>query len=140
MSIPATVYSALSNDRYRRHDPSVVHDALSRLGVCAGHSFVEFYQTFRGPFWGMRLGIELADLVDDRDNVESLTRECRNQFAFPRKYLVLTALSPGGTIHVLDADTDHVYVVDFEGGDGLLKSGQLEPEWKSFQEFLCAYF
>ena len=41
---------------------------------------------------------------------------------------------------VLDSETDKVYRVNFEGGDELLKSGNLSEEWSSFIAFLKEYF
>ena len=41
---------------------------------------------------------------------------------------------------VLDSDTDKVYRVNFEGGDELLKNGELQEEWSSFTDFLKEYF
>lgn len=54
--------------------------------------------------------------------------------------LVLTDLSAGDTVHVLDAESDQVFVVDFEGGEELLLTGQLEPQWMTFTDFIQAYF
>ncbi len=41
---------------------------------------------------------------------------------------------------VYDISTEQVYDVDFEGGDALLKNGQLEPRYPSFLEFLRFLF
>jgi hypothetical protein len=41
---------------------------------------------------------------------------------------------------VLDTVTDKVYIVNFEGGDELLLTGELKETWSSFFDFLKAYF
>jgi hypothetical protein len=46
----------------------------------------------------------------------------------------------GNAILVLDTLTDHVYVVNFEGGDEKLHKGELKPSWLTFHEFLATYF
>lgn len=140
MSLPTKIGVVLADPRYTRKNVDVVDLALERLSVHASSSFVDFYKTFTGPFWSDSLGIELADLVEDCNSVESLSQECRRVFVFPDRFLVLTPLSSGGTIHVLDTEADSVYVVDLEGGEELLKDGQLEPRWRSFCDFLEAYF
>jgi hypothetical protein len=43
-------------------------------------------------------------------------------------------------VHVLDCESDEVFVVDFEGGDELLRTGRLAPQWRTFYEFLAEYF
>ncbi len=58
---------------------------------------------------------------------------------FLKKYLVLSEMS-ANAILVLDSVTDKVYSVNFEGGDELLLSGELEETWPTFYEFLKEYF
>lgn len=41
---------------------------------------------------------------------------------------------------VYDISTEQVYVVDFEGGDALLKDGLLAARYPSFVEFLRFFF
>ena len=139
MSLPDNVANALSDPTFHRQDDNA--DAvLSRLDVAPSSEFTEFYRTYIGPFWSDSLGIELADIVDDESNIETLTEQCRSQFGFPKQMLVLTQLSAGATVHVLDTESDEVFVVDFEGGEDLLVKGELEPRWASFSEFLQDYF
>ena len=140
MSLPTKMRVVLADPKYTRKNTDVVELALERLNVHAPSSFVDFYKTFTGPFWSNSLGVELGDLVEDRDSVECLSQECRRLFMFPDRFLVLTPLSSGGTIHVLDTEADAVYVVDLEGGEELLRRGQLEARWSSFCDFLEAYF
>ncbi len=139
MSLPAKWLSKLSDPVYRRTDPAQVQAALTRLGVSPSDRFVEFYTHFRGPFWSDDIGVQLADMVEDEESIESLTNDCRATFGFPHKFLVLTPLSAGVTVHVLDTETDKVYVVDFEGGERLLIDGELDHTWNSFSDFLDEY-
>lgn len=129
----------LKEDTYQRNDPDVVDQAINRLNVNAPESFILFYKRFEGPFWEETLGMELLDLVESNDNIESLTCVCREEYSFPDNYLVLTEMNANEVI-VLDASSDKVFRVDFEGGDEKLKSGKLNPEWNSFEEFLMCYF
>lgn len=139
MSLPDNVVNALSDPTFHRQDDDA--DAvLGRLDVTPSSEFTEFYRTYIGPFWSDSLGIELADIVDDESNIETLTEQCRSQFGFPKRMLVLTQFSAGATVHVLDTKSDEVFVVDFEGGEDLLVKGELEPRWASFSEFLQDYF
>lgn len=41
---------------------------------------------------------------------------------------------------VLDTETNKVYRVNFEGGDELLRRGELNETWKDFNSFLKEYF
>lgn len=139
MSLPDKVVNALSDPAYHRQvdDIEVV---LGQLDVTPSSEFTEFYRTYIGPFWSDSLGIELADIIDDECNIGALTEQCRSQYRFPERMLVLTQLSPGGTVHVLDTESDEVLVVDFEGGEDLLVKGELEPRWDTFSDFLQDYF
>lgn len=139
MTLPKAVELALSDPVFHRVDGDI-EGVLKRLGVNPSRDFGEFYSTFIGPFWSKGLGIELADIIDGESNIESLTIQCRSQFGFPNRMLVLTDLSAGDTVHVLDAETDQMFVVDFEGGEELLIRGQLEPRWMTFADFIQAYF
>lgn len=139
MNLPANVVNALSDPVYRRQENDLT-PLLKRLNVAPSSEFLEFYRTYIGPFWSDSLGIELADILDEESNIESLTEQCRLQYGFPEQMLVLTQLSPGGTIHVLDTKSDEVFIVDFEGGEEMLVKQELDPSWNTFREFLQDYF
>lgn len=139
MSLPDNVIQALNDPTFHRKSNDV-ETVLDRLEVTPSSEFTEFFRTYIGPFWSDSLGIELADIVDDESNIETLTEQCRSQFQFPKRMLVLTQLSAGATVHVLDTDSDEVFVVDFEGGEDLLAKGELEPRWATFGDFLQEYF
>ena len=79
------------------------------------------------------------DIIEDNNNILKSTNICRDEYGFNKKYLVLTEMSANEVI-VLDSDTDKVYRVNFEGGDELLKNGELQEEWSSFTDFLKEYF
>ena len=79
------------------------------------------------------------DIIEDNNNILKSTNICREEHGFNKKYLVLTEMSANEVI-VLDSDTDKVYRVNFEGGDELLKNGNLQEEWSSFTDFLKEYF
>ncbi len=81
----------------------------------------------------------MLDVVDEENNIESYTIIARNEHGFPKKYLVLSEMS-ANAILVLDSVTDKVYSVNFEGGDELLLSGELEETLPTFYEFLKEYF
>lgn len=139
MSLPENVVNALNSPTFHRDDDDA--DAvLRRLDVMPSSEFRELYTTYIGPFWSDSLGIELADVSDGESNIETLTQQCRAQYGFPKRMLVLTQLSAGGTVHLLDTESDEVFVVDFEGGEDLLVKGKLEPRWATFAEFLRDYF
>lgn len=135
MSLPENVSRSLSAQTFQRTGGDI-EAALGRLGVTPSSTFIDFYKRYIGPFWSDKLGIEVADLVDDEGNVEALTLQCRRQYGFPQSILVLTELSSGGTVHALDTDSDSVFVVDFEGGDEALRNHELAPSWPTFAAFL----
>ncbi|QDT27585.1 hypothetical protein Pan153_17890 [Gimesia panareensis] len=139
MSLPDKVVNALSDPAYHRQGNNI-EAVLGHLDVTPSSEFTEFYSTYFGPFWSNSLGIELADIREDECNIGTLTEQCRSQYGFPERMLVLTQLSPGGTVHVLDTESDEVFVVDFEGGEDLLIKGELEPRWETFSDFLQDYF
>ena len=113
--------------------------AISELNVHPSEDFIQFYTLFAGPFWEENMGIELLDIIDDHNNICSSTYICRNEYGFDDKYLVLSEMNTSEVI-VLDSETDKVYRVNFEGGDELLKNGNLSEEWSSFIAFLKEYF
>ena len=129
----------LSDDVYIRANKEDVLKAISELNVHPSEDFIQFYTLFAGPFWDENMGIELLDIIDDHNNICSSTYICRNEYGFDDKYLVLSEMNTSEVI-VLDSETDKVYRVNFEGGDELLKSGNLSEEWSSFIAFLKEYF
>lgn len=139
IDLPESVKNELSDSAYDRADPEEVSRALEMFGVNPPVFFVDFYKKYEGPFWSEKLGYELLDLVEDCPNIVGHTKLCREQYEFPNQYLVLTEITTG-QVAVLNAETDQVFEVDFEGGDVLLKKGELEPRWNSFKEFVVDYF
>lgn len=139
MSLPDNIVKALRDPTFHRPCNNV-EEVLIRLNVTPSSVFREFYGTYVGPFWSDFLAIELADIIEDESSIETLTEQCRSQFGFPKRMLVLTPLSAGGTVHVLDTESDEVFVVDFEGGESLLVKGELEARWATFRGFLQDYF
>jgi hypothetical protein len=109
------------------------------LGVDVSNTFFEFYSQYTGPFWEESVPFELLDIVEDSNNIESYTMISREEHDFPKQYLVLSEMSANAVL-VLDSITDRVYKVNFEGGDELLKKGELKETWSTFYEFLVNYF
>ncbi|MDA2565159.1 SMI1/KNR4 family protein [Bacillus cereus] len=137
--LPDNLEQVLEEDIYKREDKNKVKETLTNLGVEVSDTFREFYYRYAGPFWEEHVPYELLDVVDEENNIESYTIIARNQHGFPKKYLVLSEMS-ANAILVLDSVTDKVYSVNFEGGDELLLSGELEETWPTFYEFLKEYF
>lgn len=137
--LPNGLEEVLSDGIYLRNDKNEVIKAIKELDVNPSKEFIEFYTTYAGPFWEETLGVELMDMIQDNNNIVKSTNICRNEYGFNKKYLVLTEMSVNEVI-VLDSDTDKMYRVNFEGGDELLKKGELHEKWSSFSEFLKEYF
>ncbi|MEZ6048281.1 MAG: hypothetical protein R3C11_22445 [Planctomycetaceae bacterium] len=55
MNIPTAVTEALRDPVYAR-ETMEAEAALQRLGVNPSPAFVEFYNTYSGPFWSETLG------------------------------------------------------------------------------------
>jgi len=132
---------ALNGHAFRR---SAVHEAatgLDRLGVSKDSQLGSFFLRYAGPLASPNTGFELLDLVGEKGqhSVESSTSLVRSRLGWPDRYLVLTSFVAGGAM-VYDIPTEQVYDVDFEGGDALLKNGQLDPRYPSFVEFLRFFF
>ncbi|WP_231607290.1 SMI1/KNR4 family protein [Fictibacillus sp. 18YEL24] len=125
----------LHEDIYQRGDKNQVHDSLLKLGTEPSDIFKSFYYKYEGPFWEENVPFELLDITE----VESFTQIARNEHNFSKHYLVLSEMSANSVL-VLNALNDHVYIVDFEGGDEKLIRGELKPTWLTFYEFLQAYF
>ncbi|MGJ7575733.1 hypothetical protein ACSFBX_34830 [Variovorax sp. RB2P76] len=132
---------SLISQTFRR---SAVHEAvaaLDRLGVSKDSQLGSFYLRYAGPLASPNTGFELLDLVGEKGqhSVESWTSLVRDRFGWPDRYLVLTNYVAGGVI-AYDIATEQIYDVDFEGGDALLKDGQLDARYPSFVEFLRFFF
>lgn len=139
-TLPKSVIDALAGfPEYKRAVPEHAASACSKLGVEPGDLFWEFFERFEGPFGSEVTGFELLDVCEGEPSVVSATGVCRGEHAFPPRYLILTNLLGGGVL-VYNVETRSVYNVGFEGGDELLREGNLEPEWNSFGEFLEEYF
>lgn len=139
MEIIKRLKEYLDENIYSRDNVEEVVCAFKRLEVNVSDTIIEFYKNFAGPFWEESTGFELLDIIDDDLNVESVTLICREEFAFPNKYLALTELTTGEII-VLDSESDKLYKVNFEGGDRALLAGTLKETWTNFDEFLREYF
>ena len=137
--LPEIVHKKLISPVYRRQEKTNLAKALIKLDVNASDVFKEFYDTYVGPFCSSKTGLELVDVFDQSPNIISLTKICREEYGFPKKFLVLTDLLGGGAL-IYDSDTDHVYNIDFEGADQDLIEGTLKPDWESFYDFLNYYF
>jgi hypothetical protein len=137
--LPVNVAAALSGPVFIRRSANPVDVALARLGVQVSSSFREFYSRYEGPFGSARTGFELLDLCAGDPTVESSTATCRSQHGLTAPFLVLTGLF-GGSVLVYGCDDDVVYNMDFEGGERDILAGRLEPQWRSFHEFLAEFF
>ena len=137
--LPKSLKEILNDTIYSRNNRDDVIKAIKELGINPSEEFIQFYTTYAGPFWEETLGIELMDIIEDNNNILKSTNICRDKHGFNKKYLVLTEMSANEVI-VLDSDTDKMYRVNFEGGDELLKNGELQEEWSSFTDLLKEYF
>ncbi|MCI6583085.1 MAG: SMI1/KNR4 family protein [Oscillospiraceae bacterium] len=129
----------LSEEVYLREDITQVINTLKDLEVIPSQEFIDFYNSYSGPFFEESLGFELLDIIEDFDNIYDSTLACREKYEFEKKFLVLTNMV-ANEILVLDTELDKVYRVDFEGGDIKLKNNELNETWSSFLEFLKEYF
>lgn len=135
------IVSSLEDAGFLRPDVAEAAAGLARLGLAAGSQIGSFYLRYDGPLASENTGFELLDVVGARpqDSIEASTALVRNKCGWPERYVVLTSLL-GGSVMVYDISTEQVYDVDFEGGEALLKGGQLEPRYPSFLEFLRFFF
>jgi hypothetical protein len=136
---PGWISRAAQEPAWMRPDPDVVDGALARLGVTPTDRFVAFYRRYRGIFGSDTMGYALLDLCDSDPSVVEHTETCREVHGFPADVLVLSELL-GGAVLAYRTTTDEVFDVDFEGGDELLRRGELAPRWLSFEAFLDDYF
>lgn len=137
--LPDAVHRSLLKPVYKRQEKEKVKEAFEKLGVNVLDVFKEFFETYQGPFRSSNTGFELVDLFDIDPNIISLTQICREQYGFPKKFLVLTDLLGGGAI-AYDTEKDYVFNIDFEGTEQDLILGKLNPDWISFYDFLNYYF
>jgi hypothetical protein len=135
MTIPNVVKEALPLETFERDGGDRTADDLGTLNVPKGSLFFEFYMTYHGAFGSPHSGFVILDIPEILEE----TAVVRDEFDFPSRYLVLTELL-GGSVLIYDVETDHVFSVDFEGGDELLLKGELEPDWTSFEGFLEDFF
>ncbi|MFD0590081.1 SMI1/KNR4 family protein [Paenibacillus sp. GCM10027627] len=138
-NLPDGLEEVLEEEIYVRKNKGEVQNAISRLGVTVSGTFFEFYSKYEGPFWEEYVSFELLDIVVDIHTIESCTMISRQEHGFPEQYLVLSEMSANAVL-VLDTYTDRVYKVDFEGGDEMLKKGELKETWPTFFDFLVEYF
>ncbi|MGG2134683.1 SMI1/KNR4 family protein [Bacillus sp. S2(2024)] len=137
--LPDKLDQVLREDIYKREGKNKVKETLTSLSVEVSDTFSDFYHRYAGPFWEEHVPYELLDIVDEENNIESYTIIARKEHGFPKKYLVLSEMSANAVL-VLDSITDKVYLVNFEGGDELLLSGELKETWSTFYAFLKEYF
>ena len=137
--LPRGLEEILSDTIYLRSNKEEVVKAIKELDIIPSEEFIEFYTRYEGPFWEVTLGIELMDIIEDSNNIFKSTNICRNEYGFGKEYLVLTEMSANEVL-VLNSKTDKVYRVNFQGGDELLKNGELQEEWSSFLDFIKEYF
>jgi len=139
MSIPSVVEAKLSEDLWKRGDESNVEEALTELGVNPASDFAEFFRRYWGPFHSARVGHELLDVIEQEESIVSVTQAVRDEFGFANRFIAISTLI-GMSVLVYDLDTQCVFDVDFEGGEELLQSGEIEPRWQSWNDFLTDYF
>ena len=137
--LPEKLNEILARDVYKRKNHHKIKEALEYLDVKPSETFVEFYNKYAGQFGSENFGVTLLDLVDDKPTIAEYTFEAREAHDFTNNFLVLTEMC-ALAVYVLDADTDKVYFVDFEGGHELLLKGELEERYPTFYDFLVAYF
>ena len=137
--LPKGLEKILNDTIYLRNNKDDVIKAIKELDINPSDEFIQFYTTYAGPFWEETLGIELMDIIEDSNNIFKSTNICRNEYGFGKEYLILTEMLANEVL-VLNSKTDKVYRVNFEGGDELLKNGELQEEWSSFLDFIKEYF
>jgi hypothetical protein len=139
MAIPSNVESKLSDAVWSRSRDSEIADALAELGVSSNSEFASFYAKYWGPFRSNRTGVELLDIVEQEESVLTNTRTVREEYGFPKQFVVVSSLNAGSVV-VFESTTGKVYDVDFEGGDALLLEGNLASSNDSWNDFLSQYF
>jgi hypothetical protein len=138
-SLPKKIKQVLNEEIYKRENKNEVDDVLKRLDVKVSETFFEFFNTYSGPFWEEAVPFELLDVIEENRNIEYYTNICREEYGFPKNFLVLSEMSTGSVL-ILDSVSDKVYQVNFEGQDELLIKGEVKERWANFYEFLKEYF
>lgn len=139
MTIPASVEAKLNSAVWKRENENSIEEALTQLAVDHASDFAKFFRCYWGPFHGPALGHELLDLVEQDESIISVTHLMRKQFDLPDRFLVVSTLT-GNSLLIYDSLTQQIFDVDFEGGIELLRSGELDARWKSWNVFLCDFF
>ncbi|MDN6887857.1 hypothetical protein QMO14_30220 [Variovorax sp. CAN2819] len=132
---------SLISHAFRRSAVDEAATGLDRLGIPRDSQLGSFFLRYGGSYASPNTGFELLALVGEKGqhSVESSTSLVRSRFGWPDRYLVLTNFLGGGVMAYYIA-TEQVFEVDFEGGDTLLKNGQLDARYPSFVEFLRFFF
>jgi hypothetical protein len=139
MTIPDKVEQRLSDSLWKRPDEERLDAALASLGIVGTDDFAQFFRRFWGPFRSDSIGHELLDVIEQDESILSNTKTARQELGLPERFVVVSTLN-GLSVLVYDAQSGLVYDVDFEGGDELLKAGQLPPRWRSWNDFVSDYF
>jgi hypothetical protein len=137
--IPEGIDTELASPTYRRLDVERVRSALEQLGV-RDESALEFFEKYRGPFWSETLYFALLDPCEGSQTISSMTKLLQTRFGLPKSAIVLTQLSAGEQVVVLDSEDARIYVIDVDRGHRQLIRGAMPPRWRSFRDFLEEYF
>lgn len=57
------------------------------LEVSPSQEFIDFYNSYFGPFFEESLGFELLDIIEDFDNIYDSTLACREEYEFEKNFL-----------------------------------------------------
>ena len=77
----------LSEEVYLREDITQVINTLKDLEVSPSQEFIDFYNSYSGPFFEESLGFELLDIIEDFDNIYDSTLACREEYEFEKNFL-----------------------------------------------------
>jgi hypothetical protein len=139
--LPDDIKAAVSRQpgRVLREDPESARHRLEQLGVSESSLLGRFYLEFQGPFpFGMG-SEELLD-IDNRvvPSIVDTTKFANAVLGLPSHFICIT--SPEGEGFVLyDKRTESVYDTGVDELPALL-SGDLQPRWKTFFDYLRDYF
>lgn len=129
----------LADPAYRRKDLARLEESLAALGTPVPEAFAGFYRRYVGPFTSPTIPFVLLDVGAAAPTVLHSSLTCRREYGWPPKFLVLTEVLDNQVL-VLDAESNQVLRVDFEGRDQQLLEGTLEASWPSFEAFLAEFF
>ena len=138
-SIPEGIATELGAPSHRRLDVARARCALEELGV-RDEFTQEFFERYRGPFWSETLYFALLDPCEGSQTISSMTHRLQARTGLPPSAIVLTALSAGEQVVVLDCEKDTLHVIDVDRGHRPQNRGALPPRWSSFRDFLEEYF